>query len=89
MSDMDLVWFVLLVLFVFNVLHSGNTASTRTISWSMGKSLVSAAIGICLDKNLLSLHDKVDALVPQLKGSGYEGVTIRDVLQMRLVLMKF
>jgi len=61
----------------------GNTETTRNISWSMAKSFISALIGIAVeDGHIQSVMQNVEKYCPQLKGSGYEGVTIKDVLQM-------
>lgn len=61
----------------------GNSESTRTISWSMAKSFVSAMIGIAVGEgSIVSIEQTVDTYAPELKGSGYEGVRIKDVLQM-------
>lgn len=57
---------------------------TRFMGWSMTKSLVSILTGIALDEGKIrSLDDPIDAYLPELKGGGYEGVTIRQILQMR------
>jgi len=57
---------------------------TRFISFSMAKSITSMLIGIALSEGQIrSLDDPIDTYVPQLKGSGYEGVTIRQVMRMR------
>ena len=61
----------------------GNSESTRTISWSVAKSFISAMIGIAVDSgSIASIEQPVDDYAPELKGSGYEGVSIKDVLQM-------
>jgi len=61
----------------------GHNESTRTISWSMAKSFISAMIGIALDEgSIASIEQPVDFYVPELQGSGYETVRIKDVLQM-------
>ena len=61
----------------------GNTQTTRNISWSMAKSFISALIGIAVDEgHIASVMKNVDDFCPSLKGSGYDGVTIKDVLQM-------
>lgn len=69
------------------VLHErytlGNSRESRCISWSVGKSFVSAAVGVAIELGFItSVLDPVDKYVTSLKGSGYEGVSIRDVLQM-------
>lgn len=63
--------------------YSGNTESTTHISWSVAKSFVSVLLGIAIDEGYIkSIEEPVDKYVPQLKGSGYEGIKIIDVLQM-------
>jgi CubicO group peptidase (beta-lactamase class C family) len=52
-------------------------------SFSVAKSFTSALVGIALDRGLVrSLDDAISDYVPELVGSGYEGVAIRDVLTM-------
>ncbi len=52
-------------------------------SWSVAKSFVSAMIGIAIEEKLISSAvDRADKYLPDLKGSGYEGVSIRHILQM-------
>lgn len=61
----------------------GNDQQSRAISWSVGKSFVSALIGIALaEGSIRSLDDPVSDYAPSLRGSGYDGVPLRDVLQM-------
>lgn len=68
---------------VFEQYYQGNTAQSRPISWSVGKSFVSSLIGFALaDGSIKSLQDPVDLYVPLLKDSGYSGVSIQDVLEM-------
>src|SRR5690606_39512325 len=53
---------------------SGNRG-TRFQSWSMAKSFTSAAVGIALQEGRIrSIDDAVTAYLPELKGSGYDGV---------------
>ena len=68
---------------VYENYYLGNTEATRNISWSMAKSFVSALMGIAVEEgDIKSIEDPVEVYVPELKGSGYEGVRIKDVLQM-------
>lgn len=61
----------------------GDTDSTQFISWSMAKSFVSALFGIAVEEGAIkSIDQKVEEYLPELIGSGYEGVRIKDVLQM-------
>lgn len=53
------------------------------MSMSVGKSFVSALIGIALGEGLIrSIEDPVTDYVPALTGSAYDGVRIKDLLQM-------
>ncbi len=55
----------------------------KWISMSVGKSFVSALVGIALDQgHIKSIQDPVTIYVPQLKDSAYDGVSIKDILQM-------
>ena len=55
----------------------------KWISMSVGKSFVSALIGIAIDQgHIKSIQDPVTIYVPQLKDSAYDGVSIKDILQM-------
>jgi CubicO group peptidase (beta-lactamase class C family) len=56
---------------------------TRFQSWSMAKSFTSAAVGIALDEGAISsIDDPVTKYLPDLAGSGYDGVSIRNLLRM-------
>ncbi len=68
---------------VFEDYWRGNTAETRWISWSVGKSFVSALMGIAIaEGHITGVAEPVTRYVPELRGSGYDGVRIKDVLQM-------
>lgn len=61
----------------------GNAASSRCISWSVGKSFVGALVGVALaEGRVKSLQDAVTDYLPEFGGSGYDGVTLKNVLQM-------
>ncbi len=61
----------------------GTRAEDKRISWSMAKSFLSAMFGTAVvDGRIKSLDDAVDVYVTSLKGTVYEGVTIRNVLNM-------
>ena len=61
----------------------GHTQQTRWISFSMAKSISSTLVGAALHDGLIaSLDEPVVNFVAQLRGSAYDGVSIRDVLQM-------
>ncbi len=69
---------------VFENYRNRSDAATHFISFSMAKSITSMLIGIAVDKGLIkSIDDPVTAYVPELKGGGYDGVSLRHILQMR------
>lgn len=56
----------------------------RFASFSMAKSIVSILVGLAIDRGLIgSVEEPAGLYVPELKGTGYEGVSIRHILQMR------
>ena len=62
---------------------NGNNAASTVISWSVVKSFISALVGIAVTEGYITdIADPVTKYVPSLDGSGYEGVSIKDVLQM-------
>ncbi|CBL44477.1 Predicted beta-lactamase class C [gamma proteobacterium HdN1] len=68
---------------VFEQYYLGNQADNAHISWSLAKSFISALIGIAIQEGKIeSVHDPVDEYAPLLKGTGYEGVSLKNVLQM-------
>jgi len=68
---------------VYEKYYLGNTETTQNISWSMAKSFISALIGIAVQEgHIESVMENVEVYCPNLKGSGYEGVRIKEVLQM-------
>lgn len=63
--------------------YQGHAEDRLHISWSMGKSVLSALFGIALEEgHIASIEQTVTDYVPELKGTGYDGVRIKDVLQM-------
>ena len=63
--------------------YLGTSPDDRRISWSVAKSLLSALTGLLLaDGTIPSLDIPVTQAAPQLAGSGYDGVTLHQVLQM-------
>ncbi len=68
---------------VFEKYYLENTPTTKNISWSMAKSFISALIGIAVEEgHIKNVMQPVDEYLPSLKGSGYEGVPIKHILQM-------
>ena len=58
--------------------------ATHFASWSMAKSFTSTMVGFALaDHKIASLDDPITHYLPELKRGGYNGVTIRQILQMK------
>ena len=69
---------------MFEDYRNRSVPTTRFLSMSMAKTVTSMLVGIALSEHkLASLDDPAEKYVPELKGSGYDGVTIRQILQMR------
>ena len=67
----------------FEDYYQGTGEQDQRISWSMAKSFLSALFGIAIEEgHIKSINELVTDYVPELKGSGYDGVTIKNVLQM-------
>jgi len=77
----------------FLVLKDGKIVSERYFggadqdshftSWSVGKSFTSTLVGIAIAEGKIAGVDKpASDYIPELKGSGYDGVPIKDILQM-------
>ena len=61
----------------------GNDADSLWISFSVAKSVVSMLIGAAIqDGYFQSENDLVVDYLPQLKGGGYDTVTVKNILQM-------
>lgn len=68
---------------LFEDYYQGETESDRHIMFSVTKSFVSAMVGMAIEDGLIdSIEDPVTNYVPELVGSGYHEVKIRDILQM-------
>ena len=69
---------------VAEIYRNGSNEETRFISWSMAKSITSTLVGIALSEGKIgSIDDPVTKYLPEMEGSGYQGVTIKQLLTMR------
>lgn len=59
------------------------TPSTTHLCMSVSKSITSAAVGVLVGRGALDPADLVTAHVPQLRGTSFEGCTVRHLLDMR------
>lgn len=57
---------------------------THFNSYSMAKSMNAIMVGLALKQGLIgSVADPVTRYIPELRGTGYDGATIRDLMEMR------
>jgi len=69
---------------VSEIYRNDSNERTRFMGWSMTKSVTSTLVGALLaDKLIASLDDPITRYLPELRGGGYDGTTIRQILQMR------
>ncbi|MGN6516812.1 MAG: serine hydrolase domain-containing protein [Rhizomicrobium sp.] len=62
----------------------GRTEKDRWTSFSVGKSFTSTLIGAAIkDGYIKGVDSPVTDYLPELKGTAYEGVTVRDLITMR------
>ncbi|MGB0497561.1 MAG: serine hydrolase domain-containing protein [Rubricella sp.] len=67
----------------FEDYYRGTGPDDLRISWSVAKSFLSILLGTAVDRGeIASLDDPVTDYAPGLRGSAYEGVTIRQVANM-------
>lgn len=68
---------------VFEKYFLGNDANTRWMSMSVVKSMTATLVGAAImDGYIKSIDDPVTEYLPRFKGSAYDGVTVRHLLQM-------
>ncbi|MEM9057905.1 MAG: serine hydrolase domain-containing protein [Pseudomonadota bacterium] len=68
---------------LFERYANGHDATTPWVSFSVAKSVTSMLIGAAIkDGYIESVDEPVVNYVPRFRGTGYEGATLRDVLQM-------
>jgi len=77
----------------FLVLHEGvlvhesyspsMTPDSRHLLMSVSKSFIGAIAGILADRGVLDLDGLVSSYVPEVIGFGYQGATVRNLLDMR------
>lgn len=66
----------------YKYLGEGNTDHTLWTSRSVGKSVVSTLVGIAIKEGKIkSLNDLITDYEPDLKGTAWEGVTLRQLIQ--------
>jgi len=68
---------------VYETYQLGNSEKTRWMSMSIVKSITASLVGAAIEDGFIeSIDDPVTRYVSELRGSAYEGVTIRHLLRM-------
>ena len=67
---------------IYESYHKGLEPDETHISWSMSKSFISTLVGIAVDRGQLKVSDKVVDILPEFKGTGYDGVSVENLLEM-------
>lgn len=68
---------------VFEKYLLGNTPNTRWMSMSVVKSITATLVGMAIhDGHIKSIDDPLTDYLPVFEGSAYDGVTVRNLLQM-------
>jgi CubicO group peptidase (beta-lactamase class C family) len=68
---------------VYEAYYRGGDEASLFTTWSVAKSFVSALVGIAVADGLVAgIEHPVSEYVPELRGTGYDGVPIEDVLRM-------
>jgi CubicO group peptidase (beta-lactamase class C family) len=62
---------------------SGMTEETPHLLMSVTKSVVGCIAGILVEQGLLNPDEQASSYVPEIVGSGYDGATVRHLLNMR------
>ena len=69
---------------VSEIYRNNTNPATRFMAFSMTKSVTSILIGCALaEKRIRSLDDPITQYLPELKTGAYDGVSIKQILQMR------
>ena len=69
---------------VSEIYRNATHERSRFMGWSMTKSVTAVLVGCALaDGRIDSLDTPISRYLPELNGGGYEGVSIRHVMQMR------
>lgn len=64
--------------------RNGMAPDSRHTVYSMSKSVIATLVGIALEEgDIGSLDDRVTDYLPAMAGSGYDNVTLENVLRMR------
>ncbi|MEL6692525.1 MAG: serine hydrolase [Pseudomonadota bacterium] len=77
----------LVILHEGNIIHEsygrGASAGTKFTTWSLVKSITSTLVGVAVAEGKIdSVDDQLVKYLPEVEGTAYDGVTIKQALQM-------
>ncbi|MCC5979030.1 MAG: serine hydrolase [Salinarimonas sp.] len=72
---------------VFETYSEGQDARTRHIWMSVSKSVLGLIAGILENRGSLNVDAPVTDIIPEVRGSAFDGATIRDLLDMRVGIL--
>ncbi len=82
-TESDVVAFVHQGRVIADFYENGWSADVRHQPWSVTKSFISALVGIAIaDGKVRSVEDPIDTYITDLRGTAWEGVTVRNLLEM-------
>ena len=83
-TETDIVAFVRDGEVIADFYENGWSSDVHHQPWSVTKTFIAATVGIAVDEGRVgSVQDPIDAYIPELKGTAWEGARIVDILQMR------
>jgi len=83
-TETDIVAFVRDGDVVADFYENGWSSDVRHQPWSATKTFIAATVGVAVDEGRIrSVQDPIEAYIPELRGTAWEGARIVDVLQMR------
>lgn len=72
---------------IFETYSQGQDAATRHIWMSVSKSVLGLVAGILESRGALNTDAPVTDILPEVRGSAFDGATIRDLLDMRVGIL--
>jgi hypothetical protein len=64
--------------------RNNSNEATRFIAWSATKSIIGLLVGCAIQEGRIkSIDDPITRYLPELKGGGYDGASVKHILQMR------
>ena len=82
-TETDIVAFIRDGAIATDLYANGWSDKVRHQPWSVTKSFISAVVGIAVEEDRVhSVEDPIERYIPDLRGTAWEGTTIRNLLEM-------